>query len=155
LPSALGQWDNLRLFAAGSKVLENFFEGVTKALGWTKLAKAQHRDLFHIQRDQVHRRVMVRTVPTVPFEEAIHDVLPVGIFEVCRRDRCDFRPRCVQNSIWLKPPVRRAVWAVNSGKEIMSCADAKHILNPFRFVVIALAGWINQKQQHAIEYLRE
>src|SRR4029434_1406207 len=31
----------------------------------------------------------------------------------------------------------------------------RNVLNPFRFVVIALAGWMNQKQQHAIEYLRE
>src|SRR4030095_11698394 len=31
----------------------------------------------------------------------------------------------------------------------------RNILNPFRFVVIAIAGWMNQKQQHAIEYLRE
>lgn len=30
-----------------------------------------------------------------------------------------------------------------------------NILDPFRFVVIAIAGWMNQKQQHAIEYLRE
>jgi hypothetical protein len=29
------------------------------------------------------------------------------------------------------------------------------ILDPFRFVVIAVAGCMNQKQQHAIEYLRE
>ena len=29
------------------------------------------------------------------------------------------------------------------------------MLNPVRFVVIALAGWMNQKQQHAIDYLRE
>ena len=29
------------------------------------------------------------------------------------------------------------------------------ILDPFRFVVIVVAGWMNQKQQHAIEYLRE
>lgn len=28
-------------------------------------------------------------------------------------------------------------------------------LNPFQFVVILLAGWMNQRQQHAIEYLRE
>src|SRR5918996_4502667 len=31
----------------------------------------------------------------------------------------------------------------------------RHAFNPFRFVVIAVAGWMNQKQQHAIEYLRE
>ena len=31
----------------------------------------------------------------------------------------------------------------------------RNVLNPFQFVVIALAGWMNQKQQHAIEYLRE
>ena len=30
-----------------------------------------------------------------------------------------------------------------------------NVLDPFRFVVIAVAGWMNQKQQHAIEYLRE
>ena len=30
-----------------------------------------------------------------------------------------------------------------------------NILDPFRFVVIAVAGWMNQKQQHAIDYLRE
>ena len=31
----------------------------------------------------------------------------------------------------------------------------RNALNPFRFVVIAVAGWMNQKQQHAIDYLRE
>ena len=28
-------------------------------------------------------------------------------------------------------------------------------LDPFRFVLIALAGWMNHRQLHAIEYLRE
>ena len=28
-------------------------------------------------------------------------------------------------------------------------------LNPFRFVVVAVAGWMNQHQQHVIEYLVE
>src|ERR1700676_2039860 len=28
-------------------------------------------------------------------------------------------------------------------------------LDPFRFVLISVAGWVNQHQQHAIEYLRE
>ena len=28
-------------------------------------------------------------------------------------------------------------------------------LNPFHFVVIVLAGWMNQRQQSVIEYLRE
>ena len=36
----------------------------------------------------------------------------------------------------------------------MNSGDAKR-LNPFRCLVIVLAGWMNQKQQHAIEYLRE
>jgi hypothetical protein len=27
--------------------------------------------------------------------------------------------------------------------------------NPFQFVVIMLAGWMNQRQQHVIAYLRE
>jgi putative transposase len=29
------------------------------------------------------------------------------------------------------------------------------ILDPFRFLLFAIAGWMNQQQQHAIEYLRE
>jgi putative transposase len=29
------------------------------------------------------------------------------------------------------------------------------VLDPFRFVVIAVAGWMNQRQLHAIDYLRE
>jgi putative transposase len=29
------------------------------------------------------------------------------------------------------------------------------VLDPFRFVLIALAGWINQQQLQMIEYLRE
>jgi transposase InsO family protein len=28
-------------------------------------------------------------------------------------------------------------------------------LDPFRFLLLAVAGWMNQQQQHAIEYLRE
>ena len=34
-------------------------------------------------------------------------------------------------------------------------AKAQRILDPFRFVLICLAGWMNEQQQHAIEYLRE
>ena len=29
------------------------------------------------------------------------------------------------------------------------------VLDPFRFVLVAVAGWMNQRQLHAIEYLRE
>src|SRR6266542_5678804 len=29
------------------------------------------------------------------------------------------------------------------------------VLDPFRFVVISIGGWINQQQQQAIDYLRE
>ena len=29
------------------------------------------------------------------------------------------------------------------------------VLDPFRFVLIAIAGWMNQRQLHAIDYLRE
>ena len=31
----------------------------------------------------------------------------------------------------------------------------KRGLNPFQFLMIALAGWMNQRQQDVIEYLRE
>ena len=30
----------------------------------------------------------------------------------------------------------------------------RHAFNPFQFVVIAVAGCMNQKQQHAIDYLK-
>ena len=29
------------------------------------------------------------------------------------------------------------------------------VLDPFRFLLIAVAGWMNQPQQFAIDYLRE
>lgn len=29
------------------------------------------------------------------------------------------------------------------------------VLDPFQFVVIAVAGWMKQRQQQTIEYLRE
>ena len=29
------------------------------------------------------------------------------------------------------------------------------VLDPFRFVVISIAGWMNHQQQQAIDYLRE
>ena len=29
------------------------------------------------------------------------------------------------------------------------------VFDPFRFVIVSIAGWMNQHQQHAIEYLRE
>jgi transposase InsO family protein len=31
----------------------------------------------------------------------------------------------------------------------------RNVLSPFQFVVIAIAGWMNQRQQYAIDYLRE
>jgi hypothetical protein len=31
----------------------------------------------------------------------------------------------------------------------------QRVLDPFRFVLIAVAGWMNQQQQFAIDYLRE
>jgi hypothetical protein len=29
------------------------------------------------------------------------------------------------------------------------------VLDPFRFVLLAVAGWMNQRQFHIIDYLRE
>src|SRR3954453_13562078 len=33
--------------------------------------------------------------------------------------------------------------------------DRPRVLDPFRFLLFALAGWMNQQQGHMIEYLRE
>jgi hypothetical protein len=30
-----------------------------------------------------------------------------------------------------------------------------HVLDPFRFVLIAVAGWMNQREYQMIDYLRE
>jgi hypothetical protein len=32
---------------------------------------------------------------------------------------------------------------------------ARKVLDPFRFMLICLAGWMNEQQRHAIEYFRE
>jgi hypothetical protein len=47
--------------------------------------------------------------------------------------------------------------SVNSGKETMSCGDAEHLkcISVRSHCTIALAEWMNQKQQHTIDYLRE
>jgi hypothetical protein len=29
------------------------------------------------------------------------------------------------------------------------------VLDPFQFLIVAVSGWMNQRQWHAIEYLRE
>ena len=31
----------------------------------------------------------------------------------------------------------------------------KKVLDPFRFLLLAVAGWMNQAQQQMIDYLRE
>ncbi len=49
-------------------------------------------DLIDVERHQVHRRMMMCAIPAVAFEEPVDDVLRVGILEVRRRDRGDFRP---------------------------------------------------------------
>jgi transposase len=41
-------------------------------------------------------------------------------------------------------------WAIDNEGDHMPTA-----LDPFRFLLISLAGWMNQRQLHAIEYLRE
>jgi hypothetical protein len=33
--------------------------------------------------------------------------------------------------------------------------NTQPLFDPFRFVLISLAGWMNQQQQFAIDYLRE
>jgi len=33
--------------------------------------------------------------------------------------------------------------------------NKQRVLDPFRFVLIAVSGWMNHRQQQAIEYLRE
>ena len=33
--------------------------------------------------------------------------------------------------------------------------DMSKVLDPFRFVLIALAGWMNHRQYQVIDYLRE
>ena len=34
-------------------------------------------------------------------------------------------------------------------------AKVSHMLDPFRFLLVAVAGWMNQRQLQVIDYLRE
>jgi hypothetical protein len=55
-------------------------------------------------------------------------------------------------------PVRYRVPSKNSIllKSLRQCVlKRQRVLDPFRFVLIAVAGWMNQQQQFAIDYLRE
>jgi hypothetical protein len=38
---------------------------------------------------------------------------------------------------------------------MLGCETMTKTIDPFRFLLFAVAGWMNQKQQHAIEYLWE
>jgi transposase InsO family protein len=53
------------------------------------------------------------------------------------------------NSIWWRELVTEGSSAGPYTGEV------PRVLDPFRFVLIALAGWMNQQQLHMIEYLRE
>ena len=56
---------------------------------------------------------------------------------------------------WIFEPIEFTAGFVTG---ILDCANRKNmprILDPVRFVLIALAGWMNQHQQQTIEYVRE
>jgi hypothetical protein len=38
---------------------------------------------------------------------------------------------------------------------MVACETMPKSLDPFRFLLISVAGWMNQQQREAIEYLRE
>ena len=50
-----------------------------------------------------------------------------------------------------------AVFGFSNGRVLGMAAreTMPKMLDPFRFALISIAGWMNQHQQHAIEYLRE
>jgi hypothetical protein len=50
-------------------------------------------DLVEVDRDEIHLGMMMGPVPAVPLEEAVDDMLCVGIFEVGGADRGKLRPR--------------------------------------------------------------
>jgi hypothetical protein len=54
------------------------------------------------------------------------------------------------NPAWLK--IRSSTH--RSDGQIMT-DEMPSVLDPFRFVLIAVAGWMNQRQLQMIEYLRE
>ena len=58
--------------------------------GRSILAQIAFGTLIHVQRDQIHGRVVVPAVPAVAFEEAVADVLGVGVLAVLGDDAGDF-----------------------------------------------------------------
>ena len=48
-------------------------------------------DLIHIERNQIHRGMMMRSVPAVAFQKPIDDVVRVGVFPVNGGDRGEFQ----------------------------------------------------------------
>ena len=52
-------------------------------------------------------------------------------------------------------PIEMPESAVVSSVKWQSSETMPKTLDPFRFVLMAVAGWMNQEQQHAIQYLRE
>jgi hypothetical protein len=57
-----------------------------------RLAHIVVANLIDVDRDQIHCRVMVRSVPAIAFEEAVDNVLGVGVLEVRRADCRDLGP---------------------------------------------------------------
>src|SRR5262249_16074170 len=42
-----------------------------------------------------------------------------------------------------------------AGAALYSLPECKRVLDPFNFLIISIAGWMNQRQQQVIEYLVE
>src|SRR5205807_9967636 len=53
------------------------------------------------------------------------------------------------------PKNRSACLAAMQGCEVCYAARMRACLNPFSFLVVSLAGWLNQRQHQIIDYLVE
>jgi len=57
--------------------------------------------------------------------------------------------------LWKQSDLQGARWGAKQG--VLGCYDAsmKLALDPFRLLLISLAGWLNQRRQDVIDYLQE
>jgi hypothetical protein len=66
-----------------------------------------------------------------------------------QREAHDGLPRMVRKADLLESAIRSARALAIIANEM------PRVLDPFRFVLIAVAGWMNQRQLQMIDYLRE
>ena len=95
--------------AQGQGVGRGRVDGQVLEAGLALAAEVVLGELVDVERHQVHRRAVVAAAPAVPFEEAVADVLAVGVLAVLGDDGGDPGARCFRGGGHLSLSGFRAV----------------------------------------------